>query len=320
MAKYPGSIIINEIGTRADMAKAYGVSERTIYRWLNKAGNESGISPKTKVKRPRNSTLVNFKGTRKQLAKKYGVSERTAYRWLKQAKQSGSLIPSRQKQSKYPGTSAIMDIITNSALTNKQIAEQYGVSTRTVSRWIRRAKLERPQPAPDLRKTKQYKLRRKKTKNGNWYSWYEYIGDENAFIRQDEEAYNPENIIEDFTEAAETDYSYDPDYERLYHFDEWQWSNYSELDKAVLGNIDFGNPSGFRDMNVLTRLQCLRSYLIYQYSEDEHQFYDEESHQMMFDPDDDSIMSTSFIRYMDIWGDEFDDWLAWQDEFDEYLD
>jgi transposase-like protein len=75
MAKYPGSFIINEVGTRKDLANIYGVSERTIYRWLNKAAEESGLSPKISKKRhPRPETLINFKGTRKALAKKYNVT------------------------------------------------------------------------------------------------------------------------------------------------------------------------------------------------------------------------------------------------------
>ena len=65
MAKYPGSFIINEVGTRKELAGLYGVSERTIYRWLNKAAKESGMKPAAKSKRPRLSTLEKFKGTRK---------------------------------------------------------------------------------------------------------------------------------------------------------------------------------------------------------------------------------------------------------------
>ena len=42
MTKYPGFMILNEIGTRAELARAYGVSERTIYRWLNRAAKEKG--------------------------------------------------------------------------------------------------------------------------------------------------------------------------------------------------------------------------------------------------------------------------------------
>lgn len=97
MTKYPGTFILNEIGTRKELAAAYGVSERTIYRWLDKARKETG-EKKSKPRRPRQSTLENFKGTRKELAKKYGVSERTVYRWLNKARDNGADIPSRQKK------------------------------------------------------------------------------------------------------------------------------------------------------------------------------------------------------------------------------
>ena len=97
MTKYPGSFILNEIGTRKELAASYGVSERTIYRWINKARAETG-EKKPKPRRPRQSTLENFQGTRKELAKKYGVSERTVYRWLEKAKKQGADIPSRQKK------------------------------------------------------------------------------------------------------------------------------------------------------------------------------------------------------------------------------
>ena len=40
-SKYPGIKLLNEIGTKKDIAAAYGVSERTIYRWQNKAKAES---------------------------------------------------------------------------------------------------------------------------------------------------------------------------------------------------------------------------------------------------------------------------------------
>jgi transposase len=111
MAKYPGSMILNEIGTRKELAAAYGVSERTIYRWMNKARAETG-EKKAKPRRPRLSTLENFKGTRKELAKKYGVSERTVYRWLDKAKKQGAEIPSRQKKKIAKDMSMPEEIIT----------------------------------------------------------------------------------------------------------------------------------------------------------------------------------------------------------------
>ena len=40
MAKYPGMQILYEVGTRKELAASYGVSERTVYRWLNRAAAE----------------------------------------------------------------------------------------------------------------------------------------------------------------------------------------------------------------------------------------------------------------------------------------
>ena len=40
MANYPGSFILYEYGTASELAKLYGVSERTIFRWKSKARTE----------------------------------------------------------------------------------------------------------------------------------------------------------------------------------------------------------------------------------------------------------------------------------------
>ena len=124
-SKYPGIQILYEVGTRQELAQSYGVSERTMYRWLNKA------KAQTKER------LARFKGTRKELAAKYNISERTAYRWLKKARESGADIPSRQAKSKYPGM-AILD----ERGTNKSIGDRYGVSEATIRRWKNRAQSE----------------------------------------------------------------------------------------------------------------------------------------------------------------------------------
>lgn len=134
--KYPGAFILNEFGTNKELAKSYGVSERTIYRWKNKAKKETGAKVRRPT-RPRVSTLQKFTGTRKELAKRYGVSERTAYRWLKKAKEQGAEIPSRQKKSRYPGS-----IILDEIGTNKELANAYDVSETTIKRWKRRALAE----------------------------------------------------------------------------------------------------------------------------------------------------------------------------------
>lgn len=326
MAKYPGSFIINEVGTRKELADIYGVSERTIYRWLDRAGKESGLSPKPKQRRPRLSTLENFKGTRKELARKYGVSERTAYRWLEKAKKQGASITPRAKKTKYPGAQVIQNILQNEAVTNKQIAERYDVPVNTVRSWIRRAKMELPSLVPDLRKTGQYKLRRK-----GGFSRYEYIGDEQAFEQDFEDAYNPETmeeptfdgfIEEDYEEPIEdepfevdyeSEWEWNDDYENT--FSEHEWSNLSELTQSLLKDFDWlGEDHFFRNMSPFNMARYIDAYLRYQWGEDEHQFYDESSHTMMYNPDDPNVFSPGFIKYMDIWGEQFQDWLGWQEE------
>lgn len=329
MAKYPGSFIINEVGTRKELADIYGVSERTIYRWLDRAGKESGLSPKPKQRRPRLSTLENFKGTRKELARKYGVSERTAYRWLEKAKKQGASITPRAKKTKYPGAQVIQNILQNEAVTNKEIANRFDVPVNTVRSWIRRAKMELPSLVPDLRKTGQYKLRRK-----GGFSRYEYIGDEEAFSQDFEDAYNPETmeeptfdgfIEEDYEEPIdikegdffevdyESEWEWNDDYENT--FSEHEWSNLSELTQLLLKDFDWlGEDHFFRNMSPFDMARYIDAYLRYQWGEDEHQFYDESSHTMMYNPDDPNVFSPGFIKYMDIWGEQFEDWLGWQEE------
>ena len=132
-SKYPGIQILYEVGTRQELAQSYGVSERTMYRWLNKAKSQT----KERQEYPGAGPIARFKGTRKELAAKYNISERTAYRWLKKARESGADIPSRQAKSKYPGT-AILD----ERGTNKSIGDRYGVSEATIRRWKNRAQSE----------------------------------------------------------------------------------------------------------------------------------------------------------------------------------
>lgn len=144
-SKYPGIQILYEVGTRQELAQSYGVSERTMYRWLNKAKSQT----KERQEYPGAGPISRFKGTRKELAEKYNISERTAYRWLKKARESGADIPSRQAKSKYPGT-AILD----ERGTNKSIGDRFGVSESTIRRWKNRARSEAeaagipPEPTP----------------------------------------------------------------------------------------------------------------------------------------------------------------------------
>lgn len=309
MAKYPGAFIINEVGTRKDLASLYGVSERTIYRWLAKASKESGLTPKAKATRPRPSTLVNFKGTRKQLAKKYGVSERTAYRWLAQAKAKGSQIPSRQNISKYPGAETIANQVLGGK-TNRQIAEDYNVSRSTASRWVRKARLETGEPLPRGRRNMPRPLTPDTAPT-----------DEDIFNEQDTDAYSPENMIEppefepeeifeepiEDTEATE-DFS---------EFDEWELSNLNEIISALRDSV-LTDDHLFNTLTPLEQARYIDAYLKWQYGKDEHQFYDESTHRMMYDPDSPEMTSPAFISNLDLWGEDFEDWLQWQFDNDIY--
>lgn len=132
-SKYPGIQILYEVGTRQELAQSYGVSERTMYRWLNKAKAQT----KERQEYPGAGPIARFKGTRKELAAKYNISERTAYRWLNKARAEGADVPSRQALSKYPGP-----VILEETGTNKTIGDRYGVSESTVRRWKRQATAE----------------------------------------------------------------------------------------------------------------------------------------------------------------------------------
>lgn len=310
MANYPGSQILFEVGTRSELANIYGVSERTIYRWLNKASAESGLSPKVKKKaHPRPETLANFKGTRKQLAKKYGVSERTAYRWLNKARQGGSLIPSRAKNN-YPGADVINNLLATVPLTNKQIADQYGVSERTAARWIRKARQDNPALLPDLRKTGEYKLTRK-----GGYSRYERVTQEEPFTIPEP---SPEFDIPDEQPFEEPDYSLPPEDEIPEDFDDFadfdiseeMFGNLKGINEVVLSN-DLTDSDIFRGLTYKEKILYLNNYLMYQYDQDRSQFYDRATHRFRFD--------TEWVtQYVDIWGDEFDNWVERQFESDMY--
>lgn len=134
MRKYPGSNILYEFGTNKEIAKSWGVSERTIYRWKEKARIETG---EKRTNKPPLSKIAKFKGTRKELAEKYNISERTAYRWLNKAREKGLAVEDRQTRTKYPGAG-----ILDETGTTKELAEQFGVSERTISRWKNKARNE----------------------------------------------------------------------------------------------------------------------------------------------------------------------------------
>ena len=277
MANYPGAFILNEVGTNKELANIYGVSERTIYRWKDKAKKETGAKAK-KPTRPRTSTLINFKGTRKQLAKKYGVSERTAYRWLQQAKEKGAEIPSRQKKSTYPGAEILIEYG-----TNKELAKAYNVSERTIARWKQKARLETEEPFEVLPIEKTPETPTEPT--------------------IDEPTSEFEELFEvEDTQGLEDEYSE----HELYNL-----TSLADLLTDPQAPV-LKNNSLYNELDANEQLKYIDSYLRFQYGEDEHQFYDEATHSMMYDPDDPNLTSPGFIANLDIWKDDFEEWLSWQ--------
>lgn len=329
MTKYPGAFIINEVGSRKDLASIYGVSERTIYRWLNKAVKESGLLRPKRSKRPKDSTLLKFKGTRKQLAKKYDVSERTIYRWLKKTApgMDGSglnirtanndiIKPSvkgkapdpkkarkkkkRRKRVPYPGEG-----ILDQQGTLKELAAFYGVSPSTISRWKRRARLD-------------------------------------IFERGNEGAYDPdvmtgleppeifeEPIYEEPIEGFEEDIPGDEDIPGGDWEEGPQWGDpdfYKQFEdlglkkdtvddlytlSELLPEFDFlVEGSLFFDFNMVDKIKYLNKYIRYQYDLNPDQFYDRKTHRYRFD--------SEWITGLNIWGTEFEEYIQEQWESDIY--
>ena len=280
MANYPGIQILYEVGTRKELALSYGVSERTIYRWLNRAAAESGLTPKLSVKFPGAKKIEAFKGTRKQLAAKFGVSERTAYRWINKAKAQGANIPSKVNRSKYPGEQILYEVG-----TNKELAQSYGVSPRTVSRWKKKAR--------DKQEIDQ--INRGMPEEIITESEVEELGE------------FPEEYI---TEEPGTE---EPkiEFEGREFEDESQQTLYDITERLLNPDNELlSDNSIFKTLSVEEQMDYIDMYLQYQYELDEHQFYNPETHKMDFSPD--------FVSNINIWGDEFEDWAQKQHDYGMY--
>jgi transposase len=279
MAKYPGFSILYEVGSRKELALSYGVSERTIYRWLNRAAAESGITPKLTAKFPGAKKIEAFKGTRKQLAAKYGVSERTAYRWINKAKAQGASIPSRANKSKYPGEQILYEVG-----TNKELAQSYGVSPRTVSRWKKKAR--------DKQEIDQ--INRGLPEEIITEPEVEELGE------------FPEEII---TEPEIEEPEIEPEGKEFE--DESQQTLYDITERLLNPDNELlSDNSIFKTLSVEEQMDYIDMYLQYQCELDEHQFYNPETHKMDFSPD--------FVSNINIWGDEFEDWAQKQHDYGMY--
>lgn len=276
-SKYPGISILYEIGTRADVARSYGVSERTIYRWLQKAAKESGSPIEPSNKYPGPKKVAKFKGTRAQMAKKFGVSERTIYRWLNKARTQGEQISSRLPSSKNPGIS-----ILDEPGTNSNIAKKFGVSTRTVQKWKQQAREE-------------LKKQEVEFDDEEWKKTQEEITKEQEF-EIPEEPEEPEEPLGEMPEEIFTEDQMDP---------------IEGLINIVLDHDELVPESSlFRTLTPTEQQAYMEFYIQYQYDMDEHQFYNEETHKMDFSPD--------FVSTINIWGDEFEDWVTKQYEYSVY--
>lgn len=280
MAKYPGIQILYEVGTRKELAASYGVSERTVYRWLNRAAAESGLTPKLTAKFPGAKKIEAFKGTRKQLAAKYGVSERTAYRWINKAKAQGANIPSKANKSKYPGEQILYEVG-----TNKELAKSYGVSPCTVSRWKKKAR--------DKQEIDQINR-----------------GLPEEIITEPEVEELGEFPEEYITEEPGTE---EPkiEFEGREFEDESQQTLYDITERLLNPDNELlSDNSIFKTLSVEEQMDYIDMYLQYQYELDEHQFYNPETHKMDFSPD--------FVSNINIWGDEFEDWAQKQHDYGMY--
>ena len=275
MATYPGSQILFEVGTRKELAGIYGVSERTIYRWMNKAKSETGAKP-VKARRPRASTLANFKGTRKELANKYKVSERTVYRWLAAAKDKGVDIESRAKTSKYPGPEILA-----STKTNKKLAEEYDVSVRTINRWKNQARAElTPEEYTPIDETPQSNI-----------------------------VETPETPIESPEEIFEVPDTVDEEYADL-DMDPRQIDDLIAISDMLYEQDLLTPDSMFNQLTGAEKVTYISKYIEYQMDYNPQLFYDKESGEFRTDPD--------WLQGLNIWGDEFEEWVHEQFESDMY--
>ena len=282
---YHDSFILNEVGTRKDMAQAYGVSERTIYRWLNRAAKESGTASLPKVSNyPGAVAMGKFKGTRKELAAKYGVSERTAYRWLNKARKE---MASTGTRGAYPGES----ILTESG-SNKDLAAKYGVSVRTIQRWKEKAEAQKG-------------LRPRRTR----VNLIEQPAQPERLPQEPIEPDFEEPIIEEPEEpTAETPELVPEDIEEFFEVntsDALDDRTMENLDAIVNALFDYDlleENSLFKDMDQIDRALYIYQYLEYQQDNFPWKFYKKGQGYI-------GLKDTDDIINIDIWGSDFEFWL-----------
>lgn len=250
--KYPGLSILNEQGTRAEIAAAHGVSERTVYRWINKARAE--FKP-TKTGFKGAEIAAGFTGTRKELAERLGISERTAYRWLNKAKAQGVEVPSRQAASRYPGINIIGEEGTNAA-----IGKRYGVSESTIRRWKKKAAAAISKGMP-----------------------------EEVFATEDlpEEIITeePEEIFEEPKAEYEEEFTNQEQFDEEQTQDEDDYATQRLLRDLLSDSDQFVEDSKFFGYDPQKQLELLQSYVMYQWDMNPKQFYNPAIHDFDFSPE-----------------------------------
>lgn len=261
-------------------------------------------------------------GTRSDLANNYKVSERTIYRWLaKAAKESGSPI---EPVSSYPGAKKIAKF----KGTRAQLAAKYGVSERTVYRWINKARNEGAQITSRTPSSKNPGIAILDEPGTNAAIADKYgvstrtVQRWKQKAREEVKKQTPEETAEDILEEKQEEPFEEPKVEEPKIEDELgempeeiftedQIDPIEGLINLVLDHEELVEANSlFRTLSPAEQQAYMEFYIQYQYDMDEHQFYNEETHKMDFSPD--------FVSTLNIWGEEFEDWVTKQYEYSVY--
>jgi transposase len=125
--------------TPAEIAERFGVSGRTVRRWLRRLGIPLRPPPERRG-RPLPPTAAELRRryvadglTIAQLAARYGVAASTVRGWLQNAG-----IPRRRpgRASQAPSREELVRLYVAEGLSTTQIGQRYGVSQQTALRWL----------------------------------------------------------------------------------------------------------------------------------------------------------------------------------------
>lgn len=267
--------------------------------------------------------LYEVADTRADLAQSYRVSERTIYRWLaRAAKESGE-----KTKPNYPGAKRL----TSFKGTRAQMAKKFGVSERTIYRWLNKAREQGNQIPSRVQQSKNPGISILDEHGTNRNIAEKYGVSTRTVQRWKQEAREkvkkqepaeplseyPEEIIteEPIPEMPEEVVFEDeePELGEMPEeiFTEDQMDPIEGLINIVLEHEELlADTSIFRTLTPSEQQAYMEFYIQYQYDMDEHQFYNEETHKMDFSPD--------FVSTLNIWGEEFEDWVTKQYEYSVY--